>query len=84
MRLIGWGGAAALLLLPVVAMQFTHEVRWGGEDFLVMGAMLLALGLGLEATHRLVRRGAARVLVAGLLIFSFVALWAELAVGIFS
>lgn len=27
-RIVGWGTAAALLLLPLVAMQFTSEVNW--------------------------------------------------------
>src|SRR3546814_12691803 len=82
-RLLCWGGALALLSLPAIAMQFSDEVRWGREDFLAMGAMLLTLGLGLEATHRLVHGRTARVLIAALLIFMFFAIWAELAVGIF-
>jgi hypothetical protein len=82
-RLIGWGGALALLALPAIAMQFSDEVRWDREDFLAMGAMLLTLGLGLEATFGLVRQGKARVLIAALLVLGFFAVWAELAVGIF-
>ena len=42
LRILAWGGAALLLLLPAVAMQFTSEVNWGPEDFLVMGALLAA------------------------------------------
>ena len=37
-----WGGAAALLALPLVAMRFTREVAWTASDFAVMGAMLFA------------------------------------------
>jgi hypothetical protein len=33
--LAGHGGT--LLLLPLVAMQFTREVNWGLEDFLAAG-----------------------------------------------
>jgi len=63
-------------------MQFTREANWGPEDFLAMGAMLLALGLGLEGVHWLLKRRTARIVGAALLIFLFFAWWAELAVGI--
>ena len=82
-RLIGWCCAMALLVLPAIAMQFGDEVRWGPEDFIAMGAMLVLLGLGLEAAHRLVRHRMARAFIFALLIILFLALWAELAVGIF-
>ena len=39
-RWVMWGGAALLLALPLVAMQFTSEVNWTASDFVVMGAML--------------------------------------------
>ncbi len=38
-----WGGAAGLLLLPLIAMQFTREVDWDGADFAVMAVMLAVL-----------------------------------------
>jgi hypothetical protein len=34
--------AVLLLLLPLVAMQFTDEVAWDETDFLVFGAMLFS------------------------------------------
>lgn len=71
-----------LLALPAIAMQFTREVNWGPEDFLAMAAMLLALGLGLEATYRLVKQRMARLVLAAMLVLLFLAVWAELAVGI--
>lgn len=40
-----WGAAAFLLLLPAVAMQFTEEVNWDLEDFVVIGT-ILALACG--------------------------------------
>ena len=36
---VGWGGAAVLLSLPLIARRFTGEVNWTGSDFLVMGAV---------------------------------------------
>lgn len=78
-RRIGWGLAAALLLLPAIAMQFTSEVNWGPEDFLAAALLLGTAGLGLELTARLPRWR----LVAGCCVVGAVLLmWLELAVGL--
>ena len=47
-RIIGWGTVAALLLAPLVAMQFTSEVDWDETDFIAMGFIFGSLGLALE------------------------------------
>ena len=39
-RTVVWGTAAFLLLLPLIAMQFTDEMNWDQTDFIVFGAML--------------------------------------------
>ncbi|WP_290889738.1 hypothetical protein [Arenimonas sp.] len=81
-RALVWGGAAALLLLPGVAMQFTDEVDWTGADFIVMGVMLLAVCTAYEIAARIARNNAymvAAALAAGACFFT---LWANLAVGI--
>lgn len=80
-RLIGWGGAIALLAVPLVAMQFTEEVVWTASDFLAAGAMFGAVGCGFEvAVHMsrniFYRAGAAVGLLAGLLL-----VWVNGAVG---
>ena len=36
--------AGLLLLLPLVAMQFTNEVNWTFSDFLVAGILLFGTG----------------------------------------
>lgn len=41
LRMAAWSAAALLLLLPLVAMQFTPEVDWDLTDFTVFGTMLL-------------------------------------------
>ena len=38
-------GIAGLLMIPLIAMQFTDEVNWQVGDFLIMGTVLLSLGL---------------------------------------
>ena len=82
-RIAGWGAAAALLALPAIAMLFTGEVNWGPGDFVVMGAMLLTLGLGIELTIACARTLGMRLAIAGVLVLCFLTVWAELAVRIF-
>jgi hypothetical protein len=41
-----------ILLLPLVAMQITHEVAWGLADFAVAGALLGGTGLLFELAVR--------------------------------
>ena len=77
-----WGGLAALLALPLVAMQFTDEVQWTLSDFMVMGGMLGMVGVAFELVVR-VARGSAYVLAAGMAIATaFLMTWINLAVGI--
>ncbi len=81
-RWLVWGGAAFLLLLPLVAMQFTTEVNWGPEDFLVMGALLALVGGAFELTVR-VARSNTYVVAAGIVVgTAFLTIWVNLAVGI--
>lgn len=72
-----------LLLIPLLAMQFTGEVDWSAGDFLIMGLLLFGLGLGIDVLLSCVRSPQQRMLFLVLLILSFLLLWAELAVGIF-
>lgn len=81
-RLRLWGMAATALLLPLVAMGFTDEVRWSVADFVVFGLMLaVAGGLG-EAAVRLTANRAYRGAAALALATAFVLLWANGAVGL--
>ena len=83
-RLAPWLLVATLLALPLVAMQFTNEVRWTGHDFLAAGVLLGGAALIYEVgVRRLTRRGQ-RLVAAGALIVAVALLWAEGAVGIFS
>ena len=81
-RIIGWGGAAALLLTPLVAMQFTSEVDWSLADFVVMGAMMLAVGVPIELAVRASDSLAYRLGAALALITGFLLIWVNLAVGV--
>jgi Kef-type K+ transport system membrane component KefB len=72
-----------LLLIPLVAMQFTDEVNWEISDFIIMGILLLSTGLLLELVLRKVKSVKNRILIGGAILFGFFLIWAELAVGIF-
>jgi hypothetical protein len=75
--------AASLLLIPFIAMQFTTEVNWEANDFIIMGILLLGTGLLCELVIRKVKTTKHRMLVCGVILIAFLLVWAELAVGIF-
>jgi hypothetical protein len=84
-RLVVWGIIVALLLLvPLVAMQFSDEVNWTRSDFVVAGVLLFGSALIYElATKNMTstkNRLALGIVVAAVLLW----LWAELAVGVFT
>lgn len=74
---------ATLLLIPLIAMQFTEEVNWTILDFIVMGVLLLVTGLTGELIMRKTSNITLRFLLIAGLILLFLLTWAELAVGIF-
>lgn len=61
-------------------MQFTSGVI---GDFAVMGVLLLRTGLLCEFVLRKVKRIKYRIVIYGIILFLFLLVWAELAVGIF-
>ncbi|MEM9673938.1 MAG: hypothetical protein ACFB15_11990 [Cyclobacteriaceae bacterium] len=73
----------ALLLIPLIAMQFTDEVNWSPQDFLVMGLLLFGLGSSIELILRRIKKIEYRIILLGLALLTFLLIWAELAVGIF-
>lgn len=77
-----WGTAACLLLLPLVAMQFTAEVNWDGTDFIVMGGLLFgACGL-YEFAARMSGSIAYRAASGIAIVTGVLLVWINLAVGI--
>ena len=83
-RLIGIvSAAAALLLVPFIAMQFTNEVKWSAFDFLVAGVLLFGTGLLCELVLRKVKTTGYRIALCAVLLVLLFLTWAELAVGLF-
>lgn len=81
-RVAVWGIAAFLLLLPLVAMQFTAEVTWTGSDFALWGVMLGSACGTCELAARMTRNTAYRAAVAVAVVAAFLLVWINLAVGI--
>ena len=81
-RMAMWGVAAFLLLLPLVAMQFTSEVDWRAGDFIVFGVMLGVACGTCELAARISGNGAYRAAVGIAVVISFLLVWINLAVGI--
>jgi hypothetical protein len=82
-RLAVWGGAAALLALPSVAMRLTDEVAWDAADFASFAAMLAVACVAWEIAMRLIGRPAWRLVAVAAIAAAFLLVWAQLAVGLF-
>ena len=72
-----------LLLIPLIAMQFTDEVNWTPLDFIFAGVLLLASGLIFDLVIRKVKNIKYRIAILIILLLGLLLIWAELAVGIF-
>lgn len=75
--------AISLLLIPFVAMQFSDDVNWSAFDFLIMGVMLLLAGSGIEWILRKQNKISKKIIYILIVLFIFILLWAEMAVGLF-
>jgi len=73
-----------ILLVPLIAMQFTEEVKWHTNDFIIAGALLLGAGLLYELIIRKVKKTNYRLIAFLLILLLLVLTWLELAVGIFN
>lgn len=81
LRIALWSIAALLLIAPLVAMQLTDEVRWGGADFLLAGILIGSVGIACELAVRMTRNSAYRAGAGFALAAAFFTVWANGAVG---
>lgn len=75
---------AFILLIPLVAMQFSDEVVWTRHDFIAAGTLLFSTGLIYVLATRNVINIKRRIAVGIVVMAVFLYIWAELAVGIFT
>lgn len=73
----------AILLIHILAMQFTEEVDWDWADFILAFLMLIVTGGLIELFISRVEPTRYRYMLIALVVLCFLALWMELAVGLF-
>ena len=71
-----------LLLIPLVGMALTDEIKWSIIGFIIMGFLLTLLGFGINFIINQSKNLKNRILYIGILVSIFLLIWAELAVGI--
>lgn len=72
-----------LLLIPLVAMQFTSEVDWDPRDFVIIGTLLLVTGFACELVLRKIKSWKGRLVLCAIILGVFLLIWGELATGYF-
>ena len=78
-----WGAIiAALLCIPLIAMQLTGEVDWTAGDFVFAGLIFGAVATGYELAARVAPNGWYRLGAALALLIGLFTVWSNLAVGI--
>ncbi len=75
-------GVGVLLLVPLIGMLVTSEVKWSWFDFVVAGFLLLSTGLACEFVLRKVRKLEYRLVICAAILLALFVVWAELAVGL--
>jgi hypothetical protein len=74
-RIARWTAALALLLTPLVMMQFNSEWHWTIGSFAFAGALIGAVGLLYDFVERASESRANRAAVAIALVASFLTVW---------
>lgn len=71
-----------LLLVPLVAMQFTTDVNWSVSDFIIMGALIFGTGVSFVFVMKYAINFVYRIAMLGAFGTTFLLVWANLAVGL--
>ena len=75
------GIATIILIIPLIAMQFTTEVNWDISDFIIAGLLLYGTGIIIDFILAKSKKYKTVLIVAILVLLLLI--WAEMAVGIF-
>ncbi|MBT8256985.1 MAG: hypothetical protein KJO49_00825 [Bacteroidia bacterium] len=70
------------MMIPLLAMQFTDEVKWDFSDFVIMGTILFGLGAAYELIARKSDKLMYRAAFGVGLVGAFLLFWVNGAVGI--
>ena len=72
-----------LLLIPLIGMIITDEIKWDLFDFIIMGSLIIFLSVTINFVYNSTNNIKIRLLYIGILILIFTLIWIELAVGVF-
>lgn len=75
--------AELVLLIPLVAMQFSDEWDWGVADFIIVSILLAGVGFGFQLIVAGAKNNSRQVAIGIVLAAAMILTWMELAVGIF-
>lgn len=76
--------AVCVLMVLLIAMQFTSEVNWTISDFITMAIVLFASGSLFVIAARKIQSKRRRIALGIIVCLALLYIWAELAVGIFT
>ena len=80
-RISAWGGAAALILLPLLAIKIMDASAWQVSDLPFAVIMVAAVGIAFEIALRIPAKWTRRAGTAAALATAFLLVWGNLAVG---
>ncbi len=80
-RIVGWGFAVFLLVMPFVAMQLTSEVNWTAGDFVFAAVLFGSVGLAIEFLVRRSGSASYRWGAVVAVLTAFLTIWVNAAVG---
>ncbi|MES2748884.1 MAG: hypothetical protein V4606_00630 [Patescibacteria group bacterium] len=69
-----------MLLVPLLGSIFSDSFNWGVGDYLVMGALLFAVGVLIMFARKKISSPSKRLVVIGGVILLALLIWVELAV----
>jgi hypothetical protein len=81
-RIVLWAAVPLVLLVPLIAMQFSDEVAWDVTDFVVFGGLMVGAGLAFELAARKTGNTAYKTGIGLALAATFLLIWVNGAVGI--
>lgn len=73
-----------ILLVPLIAMQFTDEVVWTLSDFIIAGILLFGAGTIFNFAMIKIKNRNYKIIAGIAILLILFYIWAELAVGIFT
>ena len=75
--------AELVLLVPLIAMQFSDEWDWKVTDFIIIGILLAGVGFAYQLIVNGVKNNSKQAVAGIVLAALMILLWVEMAVGIF-